>query len=81
MGASELYAQWKALIVSGADVPFWQTFFVKFYQAFIEADRWQQYLTGVGTTLVVTAMALILGIALGVIVAVIRTAHDQQRPG
>ena len=34
-----------------------------------------------GTTLLVTAMALVLGIALGVIVAMVRTAHDQQRPG
>ena len=34
-----------------------------------------------GTTLLVTAMALVLGIVLGVIVAMVRTAHDQQRPG
>ncbi|MBQ7344528.1 MAG: amino acid ABC transporter permease, partial [Oscillospiraceae bacterium] len=42
---------------------------------------WKQYLESVGTTLYVTAMALILGIALGVVVAMVRTAHDQQRPG
>ena len=33
------------------------------------------------TTLLVTALALILGVALGVTVAILRTAHDQQRPG
>lgn len=77
----ELYAQWKALLVSGQDVTFWQEFYVKFYQAFIEANRWKQYLNGVGTTLVVTAMALGIGVLLGVVVAMIRTAHDQQRPG
>ncbi|MBR2420949.1 MAG: amino acid ABC transporter permease [Oscillospiraceae bacterium] len=59
----------------------WQEFYVKFYQAFILGDRWQQYLSGVGTTLLVTAMALAIGIVLGILVAMIRTAHDQQRAG
>lgn len=49
----------------------WQEFYVYFYQAFIEGDRWKQYLNGVGTTLLVTAMALALGIALGVLVDVV----------
>lgn len=66
---------------AGADIPFWQEFYVKFYQAFIEADRWQQYLEGVGSTLMVTALSLAIGVVLGVIVAIVRTAHDQQRPG
>ena len=68
-------------MIDGEPLAFWQEFYVKFYQAFIEADRWRQYLGGVGTTLYVTALALLLGIALGVVVAMIRTAHDQQRPG
>ena len=82
MGNMEaLYETWKAIGVSGGDLSFFQNFFVKFYQAFIEADRWLQYLNGVKTTLLVTALALILGVVLGVTVAVLRTAHDQQRPG
>ena len=82
MGNMEaLYNTWKAIGVSGGDLSFFQNFFVKFYQAFIEADRWLQYLNGVKTTLLVTALALILGVALGVTVAILRTAHDQQRPG
>ncbi len=75
------YKLWGDLMASGQDLPFWQEFFVKFYQAYIEKDRWLQYLEGVGTTLAVTAMALCLGVILGVLVAVVRTAHDQQRPG
>ncbi len=75
------YELWGDMIASGQDLPFWQEFFVKFYQAYIENDRWLQYLEGVGTTLLVTAMALCLGVILGVLVAVVRTAHDQQRPG
>ena len=78
---AELYTQWKALLISGQELSFWQDFYVKFYQAFLEAGRWKQYLSGVGTTLMVTAMAVALGIFLGVIVAMIRTAHDQQMPG
>ena len=78
---AEYYEYLTRLIISGEEVSFFQEFFVKFYQAFIEADRWKQYLDGVGTTLYVTAIALAIGIALGVLVAIIRTAHDQQRPG
>ena len=65
---------------SGQTLNILQDFFVKFYQAFVVADRWQQYIKGVGTTLMVTAMALLLGIALGSVVAMIRVAHDQQKP-
>ena len=78
---ADYYAQWKTIMQGGGDVTFWQEFFVKFYQAFIEADRWKQYLGGVGTTLLVTAIALCIGVALGMLVAVVRTAYDQQRPG
>lgn len=52
-----------------------------FIQSFVEGDRWLLYLKGVGITLEVAAMALVLGIILGVLVAVVRTTHDQQRPG
>ena len=76
----EQYQAWKALLRSG-EATGWQEFYVKFYQAFIEGDRWKQYLNGVGTTLMVTAMALAIGIVLGVLVAMVRTAHDQQRAG
>ena len=81
MNLAQTYEQLRALLLAGEDLPFWQDFFVKFYQAFIEADRWTQYFKGVGTTLLVTAMALALGVVLGVIVAMIRTTHDQQRVG
>ncbi len=76
----ELYEAWKLLVRSG-EATGWQTFYVKFYQAFLENNRWLSYLDGVGTTLLVTAMALALGILLGILVAMIRTAHDQQRLG
>ena len=76
-----MYEQWKGLMVAGEDLSFFQEFFVKFYQAFLENDRWMQYFKGVGTTLLTTALALAIGVLLGVLVSVIRTSHDQQRPG
>ena len=78
---AQYYELWKGMMKAGEDLSFWKEFFVKFYQAFILNDRWLQYLKGMGTTLMVTAMALLIGVILGVLVAVIRTAHDQQRPG
>ena len=62
-------------------VKWWQEFYVYFYQAFILNDRWKGYLEGVGTTLLVTALALVIGVILGILVAMLRTAHDQQRVG
>lgn len=50
----------------------------KFYQAFFLNDRWLQYIRGVGTTLLVTVIALGIGVAIGTVVALVRTAHDQQ---
>ena len=81
MNWAQLYAELSAQLKAGGDLTFWQDFFVSFYKAFIEGDRWQLYLRGVGSTLRVTVLALLMGVALGVLVAVIRTAHDQQRPG
>ena len=78
---AETYALWKSQMIAGEFLPFWKEFFVKFYQAFLENDRWLQYLKGMQTTLLVTALALLIGVILGILVAVIRTAHDQQRIG
>ena len=75
------YELLKELLNSGTKLSFGQEFFFKFYQAFILNDRWTQYIKGVGTTLLVTALALALGIVLGSVVALVRVAHDQQRPG
>ena len=76
----EQYTLWKQMMISGEATTAWQKFYVRFYQAFLENNRWQQYLSGVGTTLLVTALALLIGVVLGIIVASVRTAHDQQRP-
>lgn len=50
-------------------------------RAFVEGERWKLYLQGLGVTLELTVVALIFGVLLGLVVAVVRTAHDQQRLG
>ena len=60
------YELLKELLNSGTKLSFGQDFFFKFYQAFLLKDRWMQYINGVGTTLLVTALALALGVVLGV---------------
>ena len=48
------------------------------YQTFILDNNYQYFVRGIGVTLLVTVFALILGLVLCVIVAIIRSAHDQQ---
>ena len=80
MNLAQQFETLSELARSGQVLPFWQDIFVKFYQAFLYENRWLQYIEGAGTTLLVTAMALALGVTLGSIVALVRVAHDQQRP-
>lgn len=53
-----------------------ETFCQKFQQNFIAENRWKLFTNGLGVTLLVTFFAVIIGIALGFIIAVIRSAHD-----
>ena len=63
------------------DRNFFESFYGKFYRAWFEEDRWITYFQGLSTTVKVTIIALAIGVVLGVLVAIVRTAHDQQRPG
>ena len=51
------------------------------YQTFIAADRWKWFLNGLKITFAVTIGALILGVIIGLLIAVVRTAHDSCRMG
>ena len=48
-----------------------------FIQTFITGDRWQSMLEGLGTTLLITLCALVIGVVLGIIIAAVRSTHDQ----
>ena len=47
------------------------------YQNFIEKDRWQYLLTGLENTLLITIFAVLIGVAIGFLVAIIRASHDK----
>ena len=48
---------------------------IQFY--FIENKRWQFILTGLENTLIVSLFAVILGVVLGFLVAIVRSTHDK----
>ena len=57
-----------------------------FYRCFIEDNRWRYLTRGLGNTLLITFFALLIGVALGVVVAIVRTAGTRTgrtcaRPG
>lgn len=76
-----IMAQFSALRAAKEAIPFKIQFLHDFYQSFLEGDRWKMYLNGLGVTLQITAMALVIGVVLGILVAVVRTLHDQRRAG
>ena len=49
----------------------------KFKDNFIEGGRYKYLLQGLGNTLVITLFAVMIGIALGFVIAVIRTGYDR----
>lgn len=79
MGIDQLYESLSAMDQSMLNG--WQDAFLKFYNAWFYNDRWITYFQGLATTIEVTIIALAIGVVLGVLVATVRTAHDQQRLG
>lgn len=56
---------------------FWTELSSDFYDTFIAENRWKLFTNGAKTTLTVTFFALILGIVLGFLIAIIRTSSDK----
>lgn len=48
-----------------------------FYQNFIQDDRWKYLAIGLKNTLLITIFAVIVGIIIGFLVAIIRASHDK----
>ena len=55
-----------------------QRIIFQFYQVFVYENRWKFFTDGLATTFIVTIGALIIGIIIGMIVALIRSTHDSQ---
>ena len=60
-----------------------QAWFTKFREEFvlnfIEGDRWKWLVQGLGNTLRITAVALLLGLLIGVVGASVRASYDKNR--
>lgn len=54
----------------------WQNFVDTFRLNFIEDDRWKYLVDGLTTTLKITVFALVIGLLLGFVVAMVRSTHD-----
>ncbi len=52
-------------------------FSAKFYANFIQDDRWLSLVRGLKVTIIVTIEALLLGVIIGFLVAIIRSYHDK----
>ena len=48
-----------------------------FYRCFIEDNRWRYLTRGLGNTLLLTLLALLIGVALGVVISLIRVSWDK----
>ena len=53
----------------------------EFILNFIDKNRWRMLLTGLGNTLLIALLACLIGIVLGVVVAILRTTWDNAGTG
>lgn len=54
-------------------------FIEKFQFVFIEEDRWKWLVEGLGNTLKITAVSLVIGVIIGVVIAAVRSSFDKNR--
>ncbi len=55
----------------------WNSFKDEFYRNFIEKNRWTYLVKGLGTTLAITFLAVLLGVLIGFVVAIIRVTNQK----
>lgn len=67
-------AWWTAFTTQVADR--WTNLKDQFYLNFIEDDMWKHLTKGLGVTLEITLFAVIIGIVLGFLVAIVRSTHE-----
>lgn len=59
------------------DVGWWQELKDRFHNDFLKNDRYLYIFDGLKNTLIITAIALIIGLIIGSVVAMVRSTHDQ----
>ena len=79
IGFTDTYTDVKQVIIVGGEstaAPR-QTLADKFKACFVTGNRYQYLLTGLGNTLVITFFAILLSLALGTLIAIVRATHDR----
>ena len=56
---------------------FWAEFSEKLYANFVQDDRWRYLTTGLKNTVIIALFAVLIGVAIGFLLAMIRTTHDK----
>ena len=76
---TDTYATSKQVIIvrDGNAVTAKSSFGEKFYQNFIQDNRYAYMLKGLGNTLLITVLALLVGVVFGFLIAIVRTNHDR----
>ena len=70
-----IFEQWWEAIqpaIENNTLNFWENIYKEIYMNLIEGDRWMQYLKGLGVTLQVSFFAILVGLALGTLLAILR---------
>ena len=49
----------------------------EFILNFIDGDRWQWIVEGLGNTLIITLFATLIGVAIGIVIAAVRSTYDK----
>lgn len=60
---------------------FFQGISDSFVKTFITDDRWLQLLKGLGVTVQITLIAAVIGIVLGILIAIVRSSYDMNLQG
>lgn len=76
---SDTYAHAKQVVIVKDHTKVKETKSLKdsFYDNFIKENRYQYLLKGFGNTLLITLFAIVIGILLGLVIAIIRVSHDR----
>lgn len=51
----------------------------QFQLNFIEKDRWRSLMTGLGNTMKITLFAALIGVAIGIVIAAVRSTYDNNK--
>ncbi len=84
MESISIFEQWWNAIepaVQANTLNIWQFLYKEIYLNVIKDDRWMQYLKGLGVTLEVSFYAVLVGLVLGTMLAILRLPQIQQMNG